>query len=92
MTAAKRSSQYAIISLILLIIAIGLTICEVNASYEIQVAPDITYRVIAYVVRIILPVSFVYALMSVSAKKKQSGFCSLYSFGFRHFNGYFKPD
>ncbi|WP_348621760.1 hypothetical protein [Pedobacter lusitanus] len=73
MTAAKRSSQYAIISLILLIIAIGLTICEVNASYEIQVAPDITYRVIAYVVRIILPVSFVYALMSVSAKKNNLG-------------------
>lgn len=46
MNAAKRSSRYAMISLILLIITIILTFFEVDASYEMKVAPDTTYKII----------------------------------------------
>ncbi|MBB6500450.1 hypothetical protein [Pedobacter cryoconitis] len=57
----------------LLILSMVLTVIEINASYKIQVAPDTIYTVIAYMVRIALPVSFIYALMSVSAKKSNTG-------------------
>ena len=73
MNVAKRSSRYAMISLILLIIAIILTFFEVDASYEMKVAPDTTYKIITYAVRIILPASFVYGLLSISDKKNNWG-------------------
>ncbi len=73
MNNTKRSFRYTMISLILLVLSIILTVVEINASYEMKTVPDTSYTIISYLVRIALPTSFIYALMSVSAKKNNLG-------------------
>lgn len=73
MNTDNSAFRFAMLSLALLLIAVALTLIEANASYEIKVAPDTMYKTIAVILNITGPVSFVFALLSVSAKKSKLG-------------------
>lgn len=69
MDTAKRSFRFSMLSLVLIVVTITLSIFESNASYEIKVSPDALYKTIGTLLSVIPPVSLIFALMSVSAKK-----------------------